>query len=429
MRHIYARRAASSVLVCFLTCSAASAQVLATRENDPYSRYGVGQPRSGTSVAQRGSGSQTAAVAMPYSVNTDNPASYSALRLTTYEGAAEGSQRRLVTPQATYTSGTATLSYLRLAFPVAKNVGIAIGLQPESRVYYNMQDTSFVSGLGRTVNQYSGFGGLNYGFIGAGAGYKGFRLGFNFGYLFGNISNASSLQVLSYDSARTFGSEFTTNTRFGGLYYKLGAQYETPLNDKLGLRLGATTSLQQRLGATRDVSAASVRFISGGGTISDTASRLSGDEGYYTLPLSYTAGAQVFGTQWAAGADFSQTRWSEFRSFGTPDSLNATSYRLSVGGEYTPSPSNLNSYFQRVTYRLGFYYGLDPVRLRNTDLNYYALTAGLSLPFKRTTDRLHTAIEIGRRGTKNAGLIQENFVRFSVGLSLNDRWFVKRRYD
>ncbi len=430
MRRTYARRAASSVSLCLLLGSAASAQVLSTRENDPYSRYGIGQPRTGTSVAQRGSGGVIAGVSNPYSINTENPASYAGIRLTTYEGAVEGSQRRLATAaQNTYTTGTATLAYLRLAFPVAKNVGLAIGLQPESRVYYSMQDSGSVAGLGKTLNEYSGFGGLNYAFLGVGGGYKGFRLGANFGYLFGNISNASSLQVLNFDSARAFGSEFTNYIKFGGIYYKLGAQYETALTTRLGLRIGATATLQQNIGATRDVFSVATRFPVGGGTIADTALNLPGDRGTYTLPMSYTGGVQLFGTQWSVGADFSQTRWSDFRSFGNTDSLTATAYRLAVGGEYTPSNVTNAKYFQRVTYRLGFYTGLDPVRLRSTDLTYYAGTIGLSLPFKRTTDRVHTSFEIGRRGTNAGGLIKENFVRFSVGLSFNDRWFVKRRYD
>jgi hypothetical protein len=56
-------------------------------------------------------------------------------------------------------------------------------------------------------------------------------------------------------------------------------------------------------------------------------------------------------------------------------------------------------------------------------------TAGLSIPFRRTTDRVHLALEVGRRTSSAPFALKETFTRFSVGLSLNDRWFVKRRYD
>jgi len=38
-------------------------------------------------------------------------------------------------------------------------------------------------------------------------------------------------------------------------------------------------------------------------------------------------------------------------------------------------------------------------------------------------------VELGKRGTTNAGLIQENYFNLFVALSLNDKWFVKRRYE
>jgi hypothetical protein len=406
------------------------AQVTSTREIDVYSRYGIGQILGGTSIAQRASGYASAAVSLPFSLNSDNPASYAALRLTTYEGAVTGSQRNVIGLTRNYKTGTATLSYLRVGFPIAKRAGIVLGLQPESRVYYRMQDTSRSAGFGRSVNEYEGSGGLNYAFLGAGIEIKGFRLGANLGYMFGNLYSTSSRQFIDADSVKAFGSEFAQYTRIGGLYTKLGAQYETPLGSKIGLRLGATAALQQSVKGTRDQTSTSIRNISGGGVIGDTAIKNLGQSGDLTLPLSYTIGAQVFGgTQWALNADLTTAQWQNFRNFGVSDSVAPSAYRIALGGEYTPNATNTFKYFQRVTYRLGFYYGLDPVRLRNTDINYLAVTAGASLPFKRTSDRIHTALEIGTRGTKSNGLVKENFVRFSVGISLNDRWFVKRRYD
>jgi hypothetical protein len=69
------------------------------------------------------------------------------------------------------------------------------------------------------------------------------------------------------------------------------------------------------------------------------------------------------------------------------------------------------------------------VRLAHTDLTYYAVTLGASFPFKRSTNGIHTALELGSLGTQANGLVKENFVRFTIGMSLSDRWFVKRKYD
>jgi hypothetical protein len=124
-----------------------------------------------------------------------------------------------------------------------------------------------------------------------------------------------------------------------------------------------------------------------------------------------------------------RTNWSDYSNYGIGDSLSDHATRFSIGGEFTPDPLSVYGYFQRVTYRLGFYYGSDYVRLHETDLNYYGITLGASFPFKRGADRLQTALEFGRRGTEQHGLVQMNYFRLHLGISLNDRWFIKRKYD
>jgi hypothetical protein len=41
---------------------------------------------------------------------------------------------------------------------------------------------------------------------------------------------------------------------------------------------------------------------------------------------------------------------------------------------------------------------------------------------------LNTALEIGGRGNKSSN-VRENMVRFSIGISMNARWFRKLKYD
>jgi hypothetical protein len=41
---------------------------------------------------------------------------------------------------------------------------------------------------------------------------------------------------------------------------------------------------------------------------------------------------------------------------------------------------------------------------------------------------LQTAFQIGKRGS-SVNNVTENFFQFTFGLSLNDNWFIKRKYD
>ncbi len=408
----------------------AKAQVLSTQENAPYSRYGIGEIFSGTSVAQRGAGGASVAVSQPFSINTENPASYGNLSLTTYEVGVAGSRRSVVSDTRNYPTGSATLSYLRLAFPVSKSVGIALGLQPESRVYYHLLDTGNYPGLGLAVNEYVGEGGLNQGFIGVGGGYKGFRIGANVGYTFGTFRDENSRYFPETDTARTFGASFGQRVSVGGLSYKLGAQYTTQLKGLLGLRLGATVRLKQDLKAESNELWTSFRYGGTSGTIIDTALYRQNATGDLTLPMSYTIGAQLFsGNQWAVTADFGATQWKDYRLLGKTDSLADQSWKIAVGAEYTPLNTVSAKYLQRVTYRLGFAYGTEPFYVGGAQPSTFMGTAGLSLPFRRSTDRIHLAVEVGRRTSAASFSLRENFTRLLVGISLNDRWFVKRRYD
>ena len=136
--------------------------------------------------------------------------------------------------------------------------------------------------------------------------------------------------------------------------------------------------------------------------------------------------------KWSVGLDFASSQWSGYNS--SLDStmntgISAQSYKLSLGGEYIPDANNLRNYFSRVTYRYGVYYGADYIKIQGTQIPCYGVTLGASLPVRRSFSRVHMAFDIGRLGTTTNSLLQETYVRFSFGVSLNNKWFVKRRYD
>src|ERR1700679_88748 len=102
---------------------------LAERENDPYSKYGIGELWNGNNTVLRGMGNITSAYENPYEVNSDNPASYAFLQRTTFEAGAMGSTRIISSQGSSYTSGTATLAYLNLGVPINKNTGMCLGFR------------------------------------------------------------------------------------------------------------------------------------------------------------------------------------------------------------------------------------------------------------------------------------------------------------
>lgn len=396
----------------------------ANRENVPYSRFGIGDFRNGINPGMKGIGGITSAYANGYSVNADNPASYASLLLTTYEGSAMAANRSIISGNDRFSTGMATINHLNIGIPVGTNFGMSLGFTPITNIYYRLSDTAIVPGYGNSVRTFLGDGSLNYAYLGLAGKYKGFSLGANFGYMFGSTVYASLLESID-NSVNVNDAQFSRVLRTGGIYWKAGAQYATRLSKNMWMRTGATFAMNQNLNTSMDEFWTSYNFSGG-----DTSYRLLGQSGTLTMPMTYSAGIHLADSnKWMAGIDVSAMNWSNYKGFGRTDSVTDLSYRVAIGGEFTPDIASIRKYFSRVTYRLGVYYGTDYVYLRNTPINYYALTFGFGMPFRRFTDRINTAFEIGKRGNQTNGLLTENFFRFTFGISLNDKWFIKRKYD
>lgn len=398
-------------------------------ENNPYSRYGLGEEQNAINPSLRAMGGITAAYQDLYIINTDNPASYAKLKHMTYEAGGEGRTRTIQSANDKYKTGSASLSYLNIGVPMGKYAGMLIGFRPQTRVGYSLYDT-LQTLIGSSSLSYTGDGGTNNFFIGGAGTYKGFSLGANFGYMFGTIRQASWLKTQS-TTAMVNNSEFSRVTNIGGLYYKLGAMYESVVFKNYTLRLGAQADLKQNITSELNEYWISHPFYAEDTSGSDTAYAKKSVKEKITLPSSYSFGINFSkADKWALGINYKTTNWSQFSRPNIIDSIGRNAYKISVGGEYTPNSLSLYKYLQRVTYRAGFYYGKDYVSIKNVQANYYAVTFGLSLPFRRSTDRLHTGFEIGKMGEKTNGNLQQNFFRFSLGVSFNDKsWFVKRKYE
>jgi len=403
-------------------------------ENDPYSKYGIGELWNGNNTVLRGMANATSTFENPYEVNSDNPASYSFLKLTTFEGGATASTRSVVGSGTQTTTGTLSIAYLNLGIPISKNTGMCFGFRPYAHTYYNLADSTTNSPLSSISHSYNGEGNINYAYVGGATKlFKGLSIGFNVGYMFGNLRNSTSL--LPIDTAvtnRAYAADFSNYDRIGGIYWKAGFLYEHKLDSELTFRFGGTFTAQQNL--AERLNAYQISVYNFGDTLVNDTSAYGGEKrGKLRLPLSYSLGVMITkNDKWSLAIDYTATQWSGYNS--SPDStlnlnVGSGSYKISVGGEYTPNITDMRNYFSRVTYRMGLYYGTDYLNINNTTLPCYGITLGSSLPFRRSTSHLHAAIDIGRLGMTTNNLVQETYVRFTLGFSFNDRWFIPRKYD
>ncbi|MGA9269483.1 MAG: hypothetical protein WBV45_02595, partial [Lutimonas sp.] len=87
----------------------------------------------------------------------------------------------------------------------------------------------------------------------------------------------------------------------------------------------------------------------------------------------------------------------------------------------------ISSYFNRITYRAGFHYQKSGLVVNDTEINEYGISFGVSLPIGLKLSNVNMGFEMGKRGTTDNNLIEENFYNFRLSLSLNDKWFRKQK--
>jgi hypothetical protein len=196
------------------------------------------------------------------------------------------------------------------------------------------------------------------------------------------------------------------------------------------LTLGLTGAPSMKLKGKRSLLMESY-LLTGFGTeiVRDTALNLEDSNGKLVMPLSIGFGAAMRkGTKWLIGVDFTLQNWQDYSLFGQTDSL-ANSWRVAAGAQLIPNDRSVKGYFGIVNYRMGFHYEQTYLNINSTQLNSMGVSAGFGFPFKRSATMIQIAVEAGTRGTTDNNLIEENYIKCSLGFTLSDRWFVKPVFD
>ena len=130
------------------------------------------------------------------------------------------------------------------------------------------------------------------------------------------------------------------------------------------------------------------------------------------------------------GAQYNKTNNSRFiNEFINQASITyEDASRFGIGGFYIPEFSSITSYWKRIVYRFGYRSESKGYQLNNQSIKENGITFGFGLPMAGYSNT-NVTFEIGKLGTKNNNLIEENYWAIRIGFSLNDIWFIKRKYN
>lgn len=422
-----------------------SIQLSAQQSISPYSFYGIGSLKLRGTVENRSMGGISMYMDSIH-MNLRNPASYVSKNVdaTPYDGesrpvkyAIAASYTSVTLDNASTTASTerGSLEYFAFNFPVGR-FGVAMGTLPYSSVGYRLQDIDeddFIR------NQYSGEGGLNKVF--AGFAYRitdGLSLGLDINYNFGNIQNEALTIEYSNGVPLQFASRERNRSDLSGVNYNFGLSYKTMVTRKLELQASAAYSPESNINSENERNIATVAFtqISDIQLPSSTIDVDLDEVGLATTDLSLPSRLSIgvgIGQprHWFVGAEYTGLSNSQFDNpiFDIDISEFENSTQLSVGGFFIPRYNAFRGFFNRVVYRAGFRTENTGLVINDEAIREFGISFGAGLPLGFDYSNINVGFEWGQRGTTNKNLIQENFFSFNISLSLNDRWFKRRKYN
>lgn len=403
--------------------------------NSPYSQYGLGLLNEQSSGFNRGMNGLGLGFREHNQVNYLNPASYSAIDSLTFifDAGLSGQLTNFSENGQRINAKNADFEYAVAGFRVFKHVGVSFGIVPFTNVGYNYSISDFLDGDRNTTytNTYNGSGGIHQVYVGAGWEFvKGLSVGANIAYLWGDIDR-SVVNSYSDGYINTLSKYYTATVS----NYKLdiGLQYSFNLNKKNALAVGLTYGLGHKLNADPTCMVISTNSNTG---VADTTS-FTVNNGF-ELPTSYGAGLMWnHNNKLKVGADFTLQKWggikypvyriiNDEQSYELTDDYYSDRYKVTFGGEFCNNEMS-RSFFDRVRFRAGVSYATSYYNINGLDgPDEISASIGFGIPIINAYNNRSFLNVSGQWVHSSAkGMLTENTFRINVGITFNERWFMK----
>ncbi|MEM6643204.1 MAG: hypothetical protein AAF616_09515 [Bacteroidota bacterium] len=411
------RRFSASILSLLLGFGAMQAQSI-------YSFEGLGSLEHQGMPNNYGMGEVGIGTPTIWHVNSQNPANLVYNTFSTFQLGLEVENRRFTGEDISGDDTNGALRFLAYAFPVmAGKWSSSFGILPYSSVNYNTFSEGPVDGdnsITQTADN-RGEGGLTSLYWA-----NGFRItknllvGLRTNYTFGSIDKESVIS-LSGTGLPTNTSSFDNQESYSDLNFQFGLAYRIKITEKKFWNFGATYSPSTDFNGT---SRLSLSTISSGSEINEReVSNTSIDR---KLPQTFGLGASYQKiNNITIGLDWELQEW---KNVARPNDAFDNFSKIALGIDWIPDFDDVNSYFQRARYAFGVNRTRLPYVVNGQSLTDFGINFGASFPVSGFSS-VDVAFKIGQLGESGNGLIRENYFKVVLGATINDRWFIKRRYD
>ena len=412
---------------CLLACTIRAQNEIST----PYSSYGIGLVSHASNGILDAMGGVSYAMQSPYYINFRNPAAYAAFDSLSFiaDAAASVYFSHLAQDDKTQRNTYAKPGYIAIGVPVTRHWRTSLGIRPFSDIGYNIETSHSDENIGTITNKYSGKGGLNQLYWGnAFKICKGLSIGLNASYMFGSIFANSNTE---FDGSNFFNTYVNDAYQVKGIYLDAGIQYLFNIGENHRVGLGAVYSNTAYIWAKEKllVNAYSGTYVST--NTYDTVFLQDGVRGRLIIPQSVGGGlSYTYKEKLTLAADVTWQNWAKFSFMKPSDDTLRNSISAALGIQYIPDPLS-NKFFKKLAIRAGGHYTNGKLMIRNKPISEFGVSVGVGIPL--TTFNTHSSInlmfEYGKTGTLANHLVRQNYFRFSLCFTLQERWYQRVKLD
>ena len=412
----------------------------------PYTSKGIGDLTGSGLTHNIGMGGVGISNGSSLYYNNANPALLYRNSLSIFSIGMAGEYKQIATTESSQENVIGGFNYALLGLPLmVDRWTLGLGIMPYSTVNYKytLDETVIGNPDARVEKSFTGSGGFNKFFVSNGFKInKNFSIGLTVGYLFGSIKDQvqntiytqrlfevpltdSTSEVRSLEQAGG-GAVSTERLTIGNLYLKGGLAYRMLLTKTSALNLGLTYEVGGEKGAKLYQNIRSNYFDETVDVANDT---VSNSDGNIELPSTFGIGLSYEKAyKWTAGIDLILRDWSSYRNYEGNSEGFVNNYKIAAGAEFIPDATSVDSYLKRMTYRIGLSHQKLPYEINNEKINEFGINFGVSLPI-RNYSSFDLGFELGQRGTTDQNLIEEKYFKVHLGVTFNDKWFLRRKYD
>lgn len=425
-----------TVLLASLYVAPAIAQ---SGTNSPYSQYGLGQLSEQTSGFNRGMNGLGLGFREHNQVNYINPASYSSIDSLTFifDAGLSGQVTNFSENGQKKNANNADFEYAVAAFRASKHLGVSFGIIPFTNIGYNYSISGYLNGDKSTTftNTYNGSGGMHQIYLGAGWEFvKGLSIGANVSYIWGDIDR-SVINSYSDGYINTLSKYYTAT--ISSYRIDFGLQYTLPLNKKNSLTLGITYGLGHKLNSDPSCMVISTNTTT---AVADTTS-FTVNNGL-EIPTSFGAGLTWNNNnKLKLGADFTYQKWGDTKfpvykvindvpSYSLSDEYYSDRYKLTIGGEFCNNETSRN-FIDRIRFRAGASYASSYYKVNGQDgPDEISVSVGFGIPIVNAYNN-RSILNISGQWVRSEapGMLKENTFRINIGITFNERWFMKWKVE